>query len=82
MPGKMRSAINQFSYYVMKIRVGKSAHEKFVHFKKKLMIDYFCVFPVVGILEVGPGANASNAFFFNTVLLGSSDYFLQLNTLC
>ena len=32
--------------------------------------------------EGGPGANVSSAFLFNLTPLGSSGYFLKLNTLC
>ena len=35
------------------------------------MIYCFCVFTIVGILKVSPGANLSNAFL--------AGYFLQLN---
>ena len=34
-----------------------------------------------GPFEGGPGANVSNAFLPNTILLGSSGYFLKLNAL-
>ena len=37
---------------------------------------------LVGLLKVGPGAKVSNVFLLNTVLLGFSGYFLQLNRLC
>ena len=36
----------------------------------------------VGLLKVGPGAKVYNVFLLNTVLLGFSSYFLQLNNLC
>ena len=42
------------------------------------MIYYFCAFTVVGILNVEPGANVTNAFLLNAALLGFQGYFLPL----
>ena len=67
----MRDAFNQFSYDVTKIRAGKIPTKKLCILEKKLMIYYFCVFTIVGIVKVGPGANVSNAVLLNTALLGS-----------
>ena len=82
MHGKMRAARKQFSYNVMKILVSEAATKILRIFKKKLMIYYFCVFTIVGILKEGPGANVSDAFLLNMALLESLGHFLRLNTLC
>ena len=80
--GKMRAALNQFSYDVMKKGVSEAPTKSFCIFRKNYNDLLFLRFFVVGILKVGPGAKVYNAFLFNTPLLGSPGYFLQLNTLC
>ena len=79
MPEKKPAALNQISYDVMKIRVLAKLPKKNLYvFRKKLMIYYFCVSTIMGILKVIPGASVSNAFFLNTAQLETPGYFLQL----
>ena len=78
MPGKMRAALNQFSYDVIKLRVSE-APRKICAFSEKIMINYFCVFTLASILKVGPRVNVSNAFLLNMAQLGSSGYFFAVS---
>ena len=82
MPGKMPSALNQFSLDVMKIGVGEAPTKNLYTFRKKNHLLFFQFYNSVYILKVGPWANVSNAFLFITALLGSPGYCLQFNSVC
>ena len=70
---KIRAALNQFSYDVLKTRVGEAPAKNLCIFGKT--IDYyFCVFTIVCVLKVGPRANVFNAFLLCSALLGYLGY--------
>ena len=81
MPEKMRAALNQISCNVKKTRVGKALTKNLCLLK---IIDdlLFLRFSYNEYFEGRPGANAFKAFLLDTVLLGSTGYFLQLKTFC
>ena len=83
MPGEMCDcALNliKFLHHVSISRIGKAPKKKLV--LKKLIAYYFFVLTIVecGPFEGGAKTNLSNTFLPNRTLLGSSGYFLKLNT--
>ena len=67
MPGKMRTALNQFSYDIMKIRVGEAPKKICSLLEKNDGLLFLRLYNsgLVDILKVGFGANVSNAFLLN-----------------
>ena len=61
MPEKMRASLNQFSYDVMKIRVGKATTKNLSFFSLRFHNN--------GYFEVEFWGNFYNAFLLNTALL-------------
>ena len=75
-PEKMRVALNQFSYDVMKIRVGKALIKNLCLFRKKTNNLVFLLFCNNGFLKVGLGSNLYNAFLLNINQMESLGSFL------
>ena len=78
MSGKIRAALNQSSYNVMTIRIGKAATKILFSFRKKTKDLLFLRFYTSGHFEGGTRGKCHNAFLLNSALLRIQGYFLPL----
>ena len=81
MPEKMCAALRQFFTRCYEDEDAKLRKNwAFLEKRKNIYCFYVCT-NHWGPFDRGPEANVSNAFLVNTTLLGSSGYFLPLNSL-